>query len=419
MKLTRKDYIHKVSAFVKKYKDSKTQDQFENLVTLTRVNCEKLLEHIPIKGVVQGRKKKYESLKKKLKLPDGNYDDADDEVDADEADLDFEEAHADIYDENGEVPNLRDWIYKGGNIYKHPDMGDLAGIRIGLYFPDDIKKVAQEIEKHFRMKHCWGTVTGGRIATQGRNLDVQEHLTGAWVSPGTDDHWEHYGYKSWQVVVQWKEDLLEPFTSEDLRGRLGSLRKKMPKGFKSLRVEIQVGTVVTQAWAEVQHNIIYKNPDNILTTPNMKRVIDAVNGLAITTDIMLKELGQALDVAKKEAEKEAEKRARVVRERFDWAISNLGWLKEDYMSQMRQEGAQLWVSSLHEADKMLNTMLQATDGQHADPTPPLNATDVERLREQVISLRDTAQVYGVDKAHRIVRELFIDKTSDPDFYGSE
>ena len=72
------------------------------------------------------------------------------------------------------------------------------------------------------------------------------------------------------MVVEWKEPL--------------------PEEFKLPRVEIQVGTVVTQAWAEVQHNIIYKDPDGILTTPNMKRIIDAINGLAITTDIMLKEL---------------------------------------------------------------------------------------------------------------------------------
>ncbi|KAG5787412.1 hypothetical protein H9Q69_013519 [Fusarium xylarioides] len=56
------------------------------------------------------------------------------------------------------------------------------------------------------------------------------------------------------------------------------------------RVEIQIGTVVSQAWAEVQHNIIYKRPDDIMSTPTMKRMIDAINGLAITTEIILSEL---------------------------------------------------------------------------------------------------------------------------------
>ncbi|GAW25937.1 putative ankyrin repeat protein [Rosellinia necatrix] len=72
------------------------------------------------------------------------------------------------------------------------------------------------------------------------------------------------------------------------------------------RIEIQIGTVVTQAWAEVQHNIIYKNPHNLRITPTMKRIVDAVNGLAITTDIMLKELDQSLEQARKDLEMKRE-----------------------------------------------------------------------------------------------------------------
>jgi hypothetical protein len=138
-------------------------------------------------------------------------------------------------------------------------------------------------------------------------VNVQKHMEGRWRTPRTDDNWEHYGYKSWQVVVQWKKDLIEPLKSEKLYNDLESLREKMPNGFKSLRVEFQVGTVVMQAWAEVQHNIIYKNPHNIHSTPTMKRMIDAINGLAITADIMLKELDRSLEDARKEAEELAER----------------------------------------------------------------------------------------------------------------
>ncbi|KAI0868093.1 hypothetical protein GGS24DRAFT_483359 [Hypoxylon argillaceum] len=174
-------------------------------------------------------------------------------------------------------------------------MGDLAGVRIGLYFPDDVPKVAKEIEEHFDIKHVFGTVTGGRYTATERNIDIDKHVNGKWYSQGpyrTVEYWEHYGYKSWQVVVEWKG------MSEELKEKLAGL------GPRPLRVEIQVGTVVTQAWAEVQHNIIYKNPDNIHTTPTMRRMIDAINGLAITTDIMLKELEQNLEKAKEEKKKQ-------------------------------------------------------------------------------------------------------------------
>ena len=64
--------------------------------------------------------------------------------------------------------------------------------------------------------------------------------------------------------------------------------------------------MVTQAWAEVQHNIIYKTSNDIQATPTMKRMIDAINGLAITTDIMLAELERSRLQAEKEAEVQRE-----------------------------------------------------------------------------------------------------------------
>lgn len=73
------------------------------------------------------------------------------------------------------------------------------------------------------------------------------------------------------------------------------------------RVEIQVGTVVTQAWAEV---IIYKRSAEVLATPTMKRIIDAINGLAITTDIVLEELGRSIEQAEKEAVERGQRSSR-------------------------------------------------------------------------------------------------------------
>ncbi len=277
-----------VLAFLTEYKRPETRQRFEKLATLTRKECDELLESIAIKGVVQSRTKKYDSLEKKLN---------------------------DLVKDS----EFRDWVSKGDDIYKHHEMGDLAGVRIGLYFPDDILKVAKEIEKRFDMKHLFGTVSGGRDVTQGRNLDVQKHTNGPWRSrdlDGTDEYWENYGYKSWQMVVEWK--------------------KPPPQGLKSFRVEIQVGTVVTQAWAEVQHNIIYKRPTDILSTPTMKRMIDGINGLAITTDIMLKELERSLEQAKKEAEARR-------RQSFKDGAEFIKWFQSTYISQMRPEEQQRWV----------------------------------------------------------------------------
>src|SRR4051812_36150381 len=109
----------KVRACVKNVLDAygtpEKRQLYEVLVARTRAECEKLLESIEIKGVVQGRVKKYDSLKKKMEDPS----------------------------------NFATWISEGKDIYEHPDMGDLAAVRIGLYFPDDLLPVEREILKRF------------------------------------------------------------------------------------------------------------------------------------------------------------------------------------------------------------------------------------------------------------------------------
>ncbi|KAI3324073.1 hypothetical protein HD806DRAFT_494029 [Xylariaceae sp. AK1471] len=278
---------------------SEKQSNYEKLMGLAKEKCEKLLgpgssEETVLKGIVQGRIKKIQSLEKKLE--------------------DFKkEAQVASGNDTNEALNFYQWVMQGGKIDEHPDMGDLVGVRIGLYFPDDIPKVIQRIEKHFVEQWLFGTVTGGRDATQGRNKDIDKHRNGPWHSTapdGTHEFWEHYGYKSWQVVVNCK-----------------------PKeGFDHVPVEIQVGTVVTQAWAEVQHNIIYKRSATVLATPTMKRMIDAINGLAITTDIMMKELERSLEDAEREANQQP----------FKSSAEFLDWFKSTYLSRWEPEKRETW-----------------------------------------------------------------------------
>ncbi|KAL8387845.1 hypothetical protein RB595_009633 [Gaeumannomyces hyphopodioides] len=307
----------KVVAFLEEYEKAETQKQFKDFADHTRRKCEVLLEDMKIKGVVQSRSKGYDSLAAKLnsmaKTPEfmdwvagvdnGNGGEAraaktpDSRARLSGKGINLSgESSASEDDAEGVGGHHHK---KGRSIYEHPDMGDLAGVRIGLFFPGDIPKVAQKINETFSVSYTFGTVTDTtRSAVDGRNRDIQQQGSGRWVSqgPGEDAHnWEHYGYKSWQVVVGWKTPL-----SGDLKS--AGEAPALTQVFGSLRAEIQVGTVVTQAWAEVQHNIIYKKSADIQATPTMKRMIDAINGLAITTDIMLTELERCQTEAEKEVE---------------------------------------------------------------------------------------------------------------------
>jgi ppGpp synthetase/RelA/SpoT-type nucleotidyltranferase len=288
------EHERKFLAFLADFRRPETRQRFENLAVLSKTRCEAILAKMGIKGMVLCRVKKAESLEKKL------HDMAQD-------------------------PEFTQWASTERDIYKHPDMADLAGVRIGLYLPGDVVKVAAEIPNQSDMKHLFGTVTGGRDTTHGqeRNLDIQRQMNGPWRSQdlkGADEHWQHYGYKSWQMVVEWND----------------APTHNLLHGLKSLRVEIQIGTVVSQAWAEVQHNIIYKNPADILATPTMKRMIDAVNGLAITTEIILEELERSGEVATKEAEAN--------KKRVLYTGTELiSWLQATFMSQMSSVDRQRWV----------------------------------------------------------------------------
>jgi ppGpp synthetase/RelA/SpoT-type nucleotidyltranferase len=194
----RSAYDQKIAEFLKDYRKSKTQQRYAQLAADTKAECEQLLHSMSIKGVVTSRTKVPNSSEKKLI-------------------------------EMGDDREFRDWVTTSRDITEHQEMGDLAGTRFGLYLPDDVLKVAKAIKTRYQTKHFFGTVTSGRDATHGRNLDIERHQNGLWYtrdSEGAEEYWEHSGYKSWQMVVQ-----------------------PQPHGPK---IEIQIGTVVTQAWAEVQ-----------------------------------------------------------------------------------------------------------------------------------------------------------------------
>ncbi|EQB44658.1 hypothetical protein CGLO_16571 [Colletotrichum gloeosporioides Cg-14] len=328
-------YNQKVSELLVDFKKPETQERYQILQKLTKKKCKELLSAVAVKGVVEGRTKTYTSVKKKLDDIEKHFN----MYMSLEEKLNHMEQSSKEYDLlEGQLREmaadskhgLRGWVSGGNDIYAYPDLGDLAGVRIGVYLPDDFHKVVKVIQKHFDIKHVFGTVRSGRNIAHDRNLDPQQHSNGAWRSPGLDgfsESWEHSGYKSWQIVVEWKE-------SPD-------------KSLDSLRVEIQIGTVIMHAWAEVEHSILYKRPDDMVFTPTIMRMLDAINGLGITTEIMLKELDRALVIAKKEADERGQRP-------FQNGKEFAEWFKSKYLSQMQEGERNLWVCNIRRADHWIN-----------------------------------------------------------------
>jgi ppGpp synthetase/RelA/SpoT-type nucleotidyltranferase len=101
---------------------------------------------------------------------------------------------------------------------------DLAGVRVILFFPDDIVKICDFIEENFNVTEK-RDVGEDRFATSGS-----------------------FGYNSIHYLINLKDDWL-----------------KLPHYniYKNMTCEIQVRTILQHAWAEMEHDIQYKSQQSL------------------------------------------------------------------------------------------------------------------------------------------------------------
>jgi len=118
---------------------------------------------------------------------------------------------------------LREKVTKEGEVH-YPllnKISDLAGVRIIAYFPSDVDKIVPLIEKAFKMdpKH-----------SMDKRLSSDPAI---------------FGYASVHFVVEFRPDML-----------------KLPEYalFDKMKCEIQVRTILQHAWAEIEHDVVYKSP---------------------------------------------------------------------------------------------------------------------------------------------------------------
>jgi ppGpp synthetase/RelA/SpoT-type nucleotidyltranferase len=121
---------------------------------------------------------------------------------------------------------LREKITREGEV---PDavlkeINDLAGVRIIAYFPSDVDKIVPLIENVFKM-----------------DLDhsMDKRLSS---DPAI------FGYASVHFVVEFRPEML-----------------RLPEYalFDQMKCEIQVRTILQHAWAEIEHDIVYKSQGEI------------------------------------------------------------------------------------------------------------------------------------------------------------
>ena len=140
----------------------------------------------------------------------------------------------------------------------YSDIVDLIGLRVALYFPNDITRVESLIKSEF-------SVDETKCFPQDRKInDIYTY------------RFEGYSAKHYRVTYEYEK--------------------------RSYRVEIQVASLLMHAWAEVEHDLAYKQKKGVVSFDEYE-ALDEINGLVIAGEISLQRL-QRLSELRIASEKE-------------------------------------------------------------------------------------------------------------------
>jgi ppGpp synthetase/RelA/SpoT-type nucleotidyltranferase len=136
----------------------------------------------------------------------------------------------------------------------YDDIVDLAGVRVALYFPAEIDQVEGMIIRLFSV------------------IDSKKFPD----SEMKQERKRFAGYSARHYRVQLKDDDLN----------------ETEKRYAAARIEIQVASVLMHAWAEVEHDLVYKPLAGNLSEDE-HAILDLLNGLVMTGEIALERLQKA------------------------------------------------------------------------------------------------------------------------------
>lgn len=136
---------------------------------------------------------------------------------------------------------------------KLSDITDIVGIRVITYFSDEVDIVAKKIEEEFEID-------------KENSIDVRKLL-----DP------DRFGYLSLHYIV-----------------KLDSYRKKLTEyeRYSQMKAEIQIRSILQHTWAEIEHDLGYKNPDVI--PRKVRRSFSRLAGLLELADIEFSRIRDSL-----------------------------------------------------------------------------------------------------------------------------
>lgn len=140
----------------------------------------------------------------------------------------------------------------------YADIHDLAGVRIALYFPADRENVGKILRQRFVL------------------LSEPKEFPDQAVRPAYHKRFSGYWATHYRLRLN---DSTVPETQ---------------KRYADAKVEVQVASVLMHAWAEVEHDLVYKPAAGALSADEYA-ALDEINGLVLTGEIALERLQRALE----------------------------------------------------------------------------------------------------------------------------
>lgn len=137
------------------------------------------------------------------------------------------------------------------------DIPDLAGVRVALYFPGERGEVGKIIAKLFVVEGSPRTFPSGAVPSYTKRFS---------------------GYLATHYRVRLRESALN----------------EAQRRYREALIEIQVASVLMHAWAEVEHDLVYKPVQPGLSDEEYS-ILDELNGLVMAGEIALERLQRAAE----------------------------------------------------------------------------------------------------------------------------
>lgn len=251
--------------------------------------------------------------------------------------------------------SLREVPYKTiREIYE--DIVDLSGVRVSLYFPGDRNKTDTLINDLFVLLET------KQFPEQAEKPSYDKRFSGYWGN--------HY-----RAHIK-PEDLLNS-----------------QKKYADARIEIQVASVLMNAWSEVEHDLIYKPMQGSLSEEELS-ILDELNGLMMAGEIALERLQSAGD------ERIRNKNTTFVSQ-YDLASYLYNFLSSNY----KQEDIEIRLGNIELLFKLLKK-LKILKVKEIEPI--LRSVKFEKDRRNISQQIIDQIITGNEKRYHIYQELRMD-----------